>query len=128
MTYYTNLNKSIKQLRQNTSQRRSTTKNSAMSKDDINDVNRYKKHLKELYRAKEILNSNEPLEIQTHLLREIGCDTDTYGEWIIRAGGKEHLKKIKSKMSHIWALDREIRSFEYAIKLLEDLNKQQTQH
>lgn len=100
-----------------------------MSKDDTNDVNRYKKHLKDLYRAKEILNSEEPPAIQTHLLREIGCDTNTYGEWIVRREGVEHLKEIKSKMSHIWALDREIRSFEFAIKLLEDPTKQQqTQH
>jgi len=120
MSYYKNLDKSLKQIRRTTNQKRKGLSNVQKSKDSINDVKRYKEHLKDLYRAKEILNSTEPPSIQAHLLSEIGCDKVTYGEWVIRRDGYEHLKTIKSKMSHIWALDREIRSFEHAIKLLEE--------
>lgn len=120
MSYYHNLETSLRQIRHTTKNRRKNISNLQKSKDTINDVERYKKHLKDLYRAKEILNSTEPPSIQAHLLSEIGCDKYTYGEWVIRRDGYEHLKTIKSKMSHIWALDREIRSFEHAVKLLEE--------
>lgn len=119
-SYYKNHGESLKQLRLNSRKKRNTIKNLPKNKDNINDVERYKKHLQDLYRAKEILNSSEPKGIQAHLLEEIGCDKITYGEWVIRRDGHENLKVIKSKMSHIWALDREIRSFEYAIKFLEN--------
>jgi len=119
-SYYKTHGKSLKQLRENSRQKRRNINNLPKNKENINDVKRYKEHLANLYRAKEILNSEEPPSIKELLLCEIGCDKDTYGEWVIRRDGHEHLKTIKSKMSHIWALDREIRSFEYAIKFLDD--------
>lgn len=91
-----------------------------MTKDDLNDVKRYREHLKDLYRAKEILNSNESKPIKHLLLEEIGCDKITFGEWEIYDNGKERFRTINTKMSHIWAIDREIRSFEHAIKLMEN--------
>jgi len=120
MSYYKNLDKSLEQIRRSTRAKRKGLNNLPKNKDSINDVERYKKHLEDLYRAKEILNSTEAPSIQELLLSEIGCDKDTYGEWVIRRDGHEYLRKVKSKMSHIWSLDREIRSFEHAIKLLQE--------
>lgn len=85
---------------------------------DQKDLQRYKEHIETLERAKEILNSDDTDIIKYYLLKEIGCDRFTYGEWKMSRNGKERFAPIQTKMSHIWAIDREIRSFKHAVQFL----------
>lgn len=92
-------------------------KNLPKDKDTIADLKRYEEHLETLYRAKEIIATEEDPIIQSAMLHEINCDRVTYGEWEHR-DGRELFRPIVSKATHIWSLDKEIESFKYAIKLL----------
>lgn len=84
-------------------------------------MERYKEHLKILYRAKEILaiepESDEEELINNIMLEEIGCDSLTYGD-VWEGDGITRGIKLDTKQKHNWSLDAEIRSFKHALEIM----------
>ena len=91
-------------------------RNSRHHKDNIKDCERYEQHIKDILRAIEILEGDEPAVIQRLLLEEIGCDRQTYGD--VWEGKDVRFINLDSKGKHIWSLTSELKSFRHALKII----------
>jgi len=95
--------------------------------EDLEDIKRYKEHIKTIDRALEIIESNDSPIIKNILLTEIGCDRNTYGEWHDTKDGPR-LSPIRDKKIHCWSLQKEKEGFIHAINYLYFKKQQINQH
>lgn len=86
-------------------------------KEDLEDIKRYKQHIKTIDRALEIIESDESPIVKNIQLTDIGCDRNTYGEWHETPNGLR-LSPIRDKKIHCWSLQKEKEGFIHAIKYL----------
>lgn len=92
-------------------------RNSRHHKDNLKDCERYEQHIKDIERAIEILEGDEPKMIQKLMLEELGCDRHTYGD--VLDGTKDvRYMHLDSKIKHIWSLTSELKSFKHALKII----------
>lgn len=76
---------------------------------------RYKRNIKIMERALEIIRSNEPTFLKEIMLKKIGMDRETYGVIVKALEGDILLPQTDYSMLE-WSITREIKSFKQALK------------
>ena len=92
-------------------------RNSRHHKDNIKDCERYEQHIKDIERAIEILEGEEPRMIKELMLKQLGCDRETYGD--IQIGTKtDRIIRADSDGKLIWSLVSDLKSFRHALRII----------